>query len=425
MVSTNVVALDSAVRLTRANTLRSSSYTAKAEQLTEVQRRRLAILEQRLFEEKFCLDDCQSGQLQKPEGHFLCSLGQIWFYYSKPKRKFVLLDFSFDEGGSGGLPVPPADLDFVSCDWSPRTSANRTRRLVALLRFLCLRYREALRLRSRAEALVWRLVRKQSDDRPTCFVKHAVELNMYLPRTPLPGWSILSSFVVTPEQLENRYARSILAGETLCRVATHSEFARFLAPRSKEIAFRPHLARELLEESTSVLNLIFSGTACPRIGLRQFKMTRALKGHPLADDGMLLIVRSELTAQLCFYVTSIASRSLPYHLSDRDTARRAKMRLMKKYSLLADFACLTDQLFDASRPDIDLAILRSHHTSDLKDLIANETAAQEVSKFDQSIHILLTTLGREPCPKLEGSNDLSALHHQLLNLTTELFDPVE
>ncbi len=233
MQRSTVVSLDDALRLTRANTLRSTCYLDKTERLAPNQKRQLQILEEKLFQAKRGLAICSVGQLQKAEGQYTSSEGQIWFYFSEPNRKFILLDFSLSSGGSGGLPIPTTDEDGhlkLFCSGSPRTRnvwvANTYRQTIcACSKLLNLshwfKYSEQRAARFAAD--FWRrrsryatkLIFEWPDEPPTLIETASI---------PLPEWSVLAPFVSAPEQLQNRYARSIIVGEKLCYLAARASF---------------------------------------------------------------------------------------------------------------------------------------------------------------------------------------------------------
>ncbi len=437
MINPVVVSLDAALRMTRGNTLWSSSYVAKADRLGPLQRRRLLILEERLFVANSGLKSCEIGQLRKPEGHFVCADGEIWYFFSKPKRKFVLLDFALGGGGSGGLPVPTRSAGEPRMIRYLCGSQNGPQRWVAYntagvrgLAHLAFRIIQLLAFR------IMKLFRTMFDRMigSTNFAndQYCELVQLHLNRrakftclfdgnrnnSGLPEWSILAPLVAAPEQLHNQYARSILTGEKLCRMVTHTAFGRALLTEQVK-----HRSVDLLREATYAIDTIFVGGRSPHAELKTLEITKALQKEVFLDDRLLSVARGELTAHLSVFITRNVTMSLLSASDDRTAPPYVKLRnAMKKYALLADFISISEHLLQTDRPRLDIEAICQDYRGELKGWQMT-SALRDIGAFDCSIAILVADLTAEPDRYFDSAEDLADLHRRLLDVTNELFDP--
>ena len=417
-IGDKVVALDFGIKANRANTFRSSEYDRLASRLPPLKARRLAILESHFFESRSTLVDCRNGEMNVPHGKFECGLGYIAFYYSRPKRKFCLLDFGFGDGGTGGLPVPAGD--------HPDAARARLRRCAVT------RHRVAMFL-SALFAAGTSLARGFGRHvRPAGQMPYSERVGVRSaagrkcgPGSGMPGLpvaagadggvphSILTEFLMTPRQLGNPYARSILAGEALCRTALDSEFGRTLLLRAK---YRGEGSARLLVESAFVLDVMFAGKAVPDTRIILLRVADALKDSLLADDRLFPIVRGELTAHLSIHVARQATLYLGRR-SDGTNHRRA-LRLMKKYSLLADFACLAMRIPSCDMYDGSFEGVLGDCGRGLRGR-ALTGAFAAFGSFDSCVHLVLADVSADRDRRTEA-NDMPSLHRRALDVAREL-----
>lgn len=423
-MANNVVSLDDGLTLTRSNTTRSSEYSRKASSLQPLATRRLRLLEEKLFQERVSLTECKCGQLQKLEGIFVRLEGRIWYYYSKPSRKFVLLDFEFGGGGSGGLPVPiegeGETTEYVGLAASDRWAASAA----------CAFGGDLIRNLSGGEfcwiGLIFeRLGRCMSEFQapwprtgfPFASAGKAAR-NEDHSSGLLPKWSILAPYVSTPEQLHNHYARSILAGETLCREVARTQIGKTLMSRRMKLPEE----HDLFEEVSNVLGSMFAQDSPRYSFFQRFEVTKVvLQAGFLVDDCLLSLARSELTLHLCVFIVSEMKATQPAcdaHWFDQGESRTT-FKIMKKYALLADFISISDGLFRTSRPEIRIDEVLKDYGFTLKNR-ATAHALREISTFDAAIHNLVHEIEKSPGHPDEWIEDLPSLHHRLLDVTREL-----
>ncbi len=155
----------------------------------------------------------------------------------------------------------------------------------------------------------------------------------------VPSWSLLSRTTRVNEQLQNPYARSIFAGEALCRLgrelgageARALRWGPFVKRSAK--AWRRCEAADLFFESTAILGAIRDGHA--GAGLRShachYLTASLMDGDMLADVRRLTLIWSEMTFRLAMAIGSRISHA--HSFKDRDVLRR--------YAMLSEFVRLS------------------------------------------------------------------------------------
>lgn len=228
-----VIGLDTHIRLRRETSRKSSMYQRTESRLDGCSARQLQVLEALLYAESLGLDCCQNNDDFQPIGHFDCSVGTIWFFFSRSGRYFTLLGFELANGGGEHVPVNGAEPCPAGGSFQKIAAAGR--RKIAAVAIGAAALRDSLVARSAAvvtkgsrflsvsaydAGLGWFSDRHSRQFRADEEIKTILaRLEKTRPTHPveLPDWSILSKLVLAPQQLENDFARSIVAGELICR----------------------------------------------------------------------------------------------------------------------------------------------------------------------------------------------------------------
>jgi hypothetical protein len=447
MARPNVVSLDEGIRLTRANTIRSSAYFAKAQHLTAHLRHQLALAEQLLFAARNSLEECVIGELQKLEACFECAHGKIFYYFSFPQRKFVLLDFDLNFNGTGGLPssTPSGgdsdkactqsndnDKDFETRHEAAYFSLSKIIALVSSLDFTNLfRLLQPVRnSASLASAYIEHFVRDnlsasgvfvgghhyasllQSLDEHNRARRNLARWSASLEHefdhaSLVPSWSILAPFVVTSEQLDNEYARSVLFGEKLCHVVVGTGFGKSL------LGQQSLRANELRRDVQLVLNAIFSEKPAPSLPAA-FIATGSVGDPLLSDDLRLCLVSYELTAHLSVFVarSTYTARLIP----KQDAVDLAWT--MKRFALLTDFASLLQSLFRTGQPNLDIEAV-------YRNALVHHLRKDSLSEINALARLLSKELHERDQKRWSDECDLATLHEQLVRVTSDLFEETD
>lgn len=231
--SGKVFALNAGLRLRRETSLKSTMYERVAEQLDNASGRQLQILEAMLFSAGLGVDCCEDTDDFQPIGHFWCSFGTIWFFFSHSGRYFTLLGFELATGGGHYLPL--TEQNSPSGGRFPhRISVSGRRGIAAALAVSVGLWTFLVAVRSigmsiLSAALPYGWTSRAMGAKTRCSYADGIELdemrsllellsaNGRQRQLRLPAWSILSRQVQAPQQLENGFARNIVAGELICR----------------------------------------------------------------------------------------------------------------------------------------------------------------------------------------------------------------
>lgn len=446
-------------RLSRSNALRSSCYEQKASFLSdEGRRRRLLIMEAKLYGESGG-QAVKSELLPRPEGTFQCAEGKIWFCFSQSLRKYILTEFEFSFGGTGGLPVPA--LDGTPRLPSPRglSGAELAEELAARLGRVCGSVVERLRGLDFAPVLSafasgvnrpflactnWSLSgdhRKGNATLSQLVEAHRVLTAPDSTADTLPDWSVLGRFVAAREQLDNSYARSILTGEALCQIATRwspiSRSHNILANRERLALSRRvrHSADEfadsgLLAESHSIIRALHGdwNTCNERRSFQHYITVNLADDILLADDRILSLIRSEMT----YNISAIISRRTALALDNLNVQgggacdQIAHSKVIRKFYLLRNFVSLSEKLFGAAKIDLGSDAEISNFWSGLELPHRSLRAAiSSLSSFDLVVNSIFANV--EDVELLATSNEADSgyVRDRLLDLTSELLGPLQ
>ena len=303
----------------------------------------------------------------------------MYYDFARFSHKWVLSDFELNKGGDGGLPCPiePVEPCTNMKYRMYKTAIGRAR--VAASSNACVGL-----IRKIIVALLhsWFRISRKSEE--TAFSSYKFGFNDgikvsglllssdYSKKLALPKWSLLHHAVVVPEQLQNQYARTILAGEFIChslerRPERIFAFAGGARKDCLDIHGNQNLNDELLEEGKFVISSIcFDPTEKPTRSFKFFVTSSLLGRECLADDRRLWLVGSELT-----YLLSVSiSRRIYARLQE---GPKIDNHLLRKFSSLAEFAILSRSVFggqqnwvDATSFDVsDLCVSRRRNSFDL------------------------------------------------------------
>ncbi len=433
MERTNVVSLDSGLRLARGNTERSTPYIERRQKLTDLSAKRLERLEEALFTCRPGLTACDGIELPKPYCCFAADDGRIWWYFSSRQRRFILLDFQLFTPAPGGLPLPIETKSYC-CDGRSlayardldRVAAHHAQAAEAFS--LVLGPTEAGAVAARYASLMRRLI---ESERRTARIEQLVRLGrqffgspafneMWLQRMDsqplgLPHWSLLSATVSDPTQLSNPYARAILRGEA---------FSRLAGTETRHRRHRP-TRKGLLADSLGLIDLLCSQQDRTRrnIAFAHFKITGAVAGRLYEDDALVSIARTELVEQLAIHVSTSAASIFrsQYHSADGGRTRQ----VMKKYALLTDFAVLSEQLFFLGQPTMSADRIWTDYKDELVPKHCSVGDLRRMETLDTSIRIIVMSMASDVKePPIDQRGYFSSLRKRLNEVTEALLRPV-
>ena len=228
---------------TPANTIEGRFYLLCKSRLGVGKRRLLRTMEEDLYGgSALCVD--MAGALERPERvHEVPGLGYIAYFWSRRDHSYVLSEFCFEESDSGGGLPCGSRFPTGSCGGlskpSPRPIAAAARAVAA----------GAIRAAGGIAAdLRWRLgilmpsylirfgsapsQRRATVSRFGSSVELASEVLAVhallagsgpVDREELPHWSLLREMVTVSEELRNPFARSLMAGELVCRLGSAAD----------------------------------------------------------------------------------------------------------------------------------------------------------------------------------------------------------
>lgn len=348
---------------TRSNTIKGSRYLRRESRLTPAKRRQLRALEDTLLDGLARCEDCM-GALDRPERlHEIPGEGYITYFYSRVEQYYVLSDFGFDDSGTGGMPCTQrAAVGVGGCGERAgrrraaggfravlRTSVDRIENLVASLLAMM-----------RPVTCHWPFVAERRSQELTLRVHHISAVSLAndvlqthallagtgpVDRADLPTWSVLRDVVLVSEELRNPLARSIMAGELVCRLGSAAEVAW----------------RSIEHRQSSRWRFLMSATTPGRddvadSGAEQWEplMTAWLAGSDRVGPRERLDVRARLLARakLSMLLSAHVGRATADALAALDDGGRSwlieprrhlvltKMHLMTEYLALS--YCLTD-----------------------------------------------------------------------------------
>jgi hypothetical protein len=433
----NVVSLRRPPRPTRANSVRAPEYMVKHQRETEHRQMLVSRMEEALFCGRGRTRSGRGIPFLKEEIEFDAGVGLIYYFFAESQGQYVLIDFIIHEGGGGGQPCALR----IRAGYRPGTGWNRAirrarsaarvaacavRRIaqmalrIALVRIAPVRLpmisswlgkvRSVNQATLREMNLLRLVIRSgQSDLHPAC----------------LPEWSLLRRFVVTPEQLDNVYARSILAGEALSRLGGEADLALFVTPHhgwSKK-----HRDVGLLEECNTLIDALFGDRAAarPRRRLRHFATSFLVDGNLLADDRRLRLIKSEMTllfaASLARNATALRSRMEQDLIDPGDRGRCAD--LMHRCARLTDFVRLSNRYLGGHSHGHEESIVDELDGFDRRARSQLACLVSGLSEFSSSSGILVCLLTSGDDERPAKPQAMAEIQARLRSLASEILDP--
>ena len=241
--SAQIISLGAWRSPTPANTIEGRFYLLCKSRLGVGKRRLLRTMEEDLYGgSALCVD--MAGALERPERvHEVPGLGYIAYFWSRRDHSYVLSEFCFEESDTGGGLPCGSRFPTGSCGGlskpTPRPIAAAARAIAA----------GAIRAAGGiAAGLRWRFgilmppyfirfgsapsQRRATVSRFGSSVELASEVLAVhallagsgpVDREELPHWSLLREMVTVSEELRNPFARSLMAGELICRLGSAAD----------------------------------------------------------------------------------------------------------------------------------------------------------------------------------------------------------
>ncbi|HEX8262787.1 MAG TPA: hypothetical protein VF547_07930, partial [Allosphingosinicella sp.] len=213
---------------TRSNSIRTSQYQTKLDRQAGFRRSLVKRLEDALFADQGHTSVGERVPFVPAQMTFTCCTGVIKYFYCREKKSYLLTDFSLGDGGNGGQPI---SVDPDESSYHVAAAVGWARNLAARWAFSVIRLVAHAMLKARLLSVPplfprpmteW-LTRVRSAN--TAILREIAVLGRVMNSAQsdicpdaLPSWSILRHSVTTAQQLDNYYARSILAGEALTRL---------------------------------------------------------------------------------------------------------------------------------------------------------------------------------------------------------------
>lgn len=364
--SATVANLDGAVRLCRERTLKSTCFRKAERDLSRDQTRHLQAMEALLYSERRRIDDCAPGSLMYPEAQFICSLGCLCYHFSEYNRRFILTHFELISQRSAKADQPcvlPFEYRLQS---QPRGCVSD---VAARLADIVARWQRCAFAVSSMNH-IW------SSPSPNLLIKGVArsvlgdDLKLHTGKPSLgflrnvhngtvtvglPHGSALEPFVAVREQLENPYARAILAGEEVCRVGWEISAAT-CGGRFSVCSPVYHWSRNairgdswgsvLFEESRAVIQALTGNMSADELAsrARSFATASLVKSDTTCGDSFIFVY-SELVLRLALALNMQSSvivhlNAIGLHSPDLEIVQH---RLLHKYALLSEFASMSER----------------------------------------------------------------------------------
>lgn len=356
LLAGQVLHLDRAYKLEPQRTVRSTCYDEKLAGLRAQGRKRVEQMEALLFSECRRTSSCTPGDLHLPDCRFDCSEGVIWYHFSNSKCMFILSYFSLHSRGGnrsdvGGGQFTYGGTRLLPCGWgngiAARLSQLFTEEPAHLIDWVAWLELD----RTNSMFIDWsddQEVRyATSCDRLLIDIAASCHLLRRSDSTPLvPSWSLLSRTTQVSEQLQNPYARSIFAGEALCRLS------RDCGVEARTLRWHPVIKRSawawqfcgpasLQAESAAILDAIRDSKtgATLRSNVGHYFTATLMDGDMLADVRRLNLIRSEMTFRLA---RTIGARASLAH-------GNGVHGLLHRYAMLSEFVRLSADFFGITK----------------------------------------------------------------------------
>lgn len=415
MTPGNVVGLDVGIRVSRHRTKRSSQYERKLGRVGEPGRRLVLMMEAKLYAENRRFEHCRPGCLHHPEATFEAEEGCLWYYYSVDHEKFVLTDFMLAGGGGSTRQAGGAGW----CGWGGYP--GRVRSLAARIgdRFIGLPGSGGRGWRTLPASCTAKII---IDGR--AFDGFVEMLAKSEDRAPAVDWSLLSQVIASSAQLQNPYARAILAGEALCRLSTRVPTRRpswSLYGRRRSDAVR--LGGDALAKQSRLLLSVVHGADAVKGSVPPYWSTGAIDRDLLGDDARLAAMRGEMVLALSRVLAGEIAGVSAAMARPGTGAVRDLDAVLRKCAMLSEFVRLSARYFGT---DVDRAAGGSAGTGYLI-AVANDWEdweRLEPGRFGSCSSALVRKFlaldDEDRGPPALG--DLGAMHDRLSELVAEILE---
>ncbi len=374
MASTaTIISLDAIRPLSRRNTIKSSLYEDKEAKLSLADRRELRILEDLLLSGQDPNVDHPSVLGSRLDRFFQGPQGCIALFFSPTNLKYVLSDFALNQGSSGGLPCydgpnrsPPLRRTYGRAALQVPRRARGRLFAAALAVVIALPLAAWVSILRRGGFIHARKGRSASAKAMCSLTADVLAMNsllrpgLVINRTELPRWSLLRLMTRGPEELQSRYARSILAGELLCRLGGELDLSPYVdnwlkdsceyhSRSSARLLALPSLKRFILRHPR-----VSAGDwdTCERLLHTHFE--DADDDRQSTDPRERTLARAAISWYLLRHVwrSAAALRALSISL-DQSSSENTRMTgaIVHKFALVTEFVTLSYFVFDHSTND--------------------------------------------------------------------------
>jgi len=408
-------------------------------------------MEELLFRESRRLTDCLPNNLLYPEAQFVCSEGFICYHFSRTEQKFILTHFELTKLG-GGLAKQSSFCNFLSgkntlCANGPANG------IAARLAIFFNKYADHMLVNNEQKYFRFALTQ---DNGSSAFLRLAnlfdglpaentlrdiaqtyltISSNRWSHMHALPVWSLLSHFKSVPEQLHSPYARSILAGEALCRLSSELSsfdvYGRALRRGPiRESKVGPVWIEEqsdLLYESEAIIEAIVSQTSAASLNSssRHYFTACLVDGDILTDDCRLGLIRNEMTLRLATVIHGEA-KALQHSVENvlhNKNEREVFSRLLRKYSHMSEFVRISRKYFGNFTPDVEeMRCSDERYFFGRRDKISLSSLASRLCELGNSTSLIVENFSACEEDLISDPEDMLELRHRLIFLTKEILD---
>lgn len=348
----NVLPLKYHVPISEKFTVRHRMYQDRLARLSDADRKTVLRMEALLFSARLTVACCVMTIFPFPVGRFECNDGLLDFYYSEQDRKCVLTNFVISL--NGGLVNVSDDLRRaqVECSRAASGKFGVAARLEDLLqKFILMNEIDVLNYSNESEYI--------SDNQIEMTVRDVARTlsSFRFGRSSkiLPRWSLLGSAASVPQQIENQFARTILAGEITCKIC--SEMVHYTLEGSA-LGLDFGLGRKFLnrkkffrEGSRDILKAIDTGFLPSEIKKYNdyYQSLNMIKKFKIDDSEILQIIFGEIIFKMAIFlnkkkiVATYRNDFLNYNSNSFEDY------VLKQYSLIGEFVYLATSYISPGR----------------------------------------------------------------------------
>lgn len=390
---------------TPANTIEGKFYLQRKSSLSVGKRRLLRTMEDDLFSRSALCTD-MAGVLERPERlHEIPGLGIIAYFWSRCDQLYVLSEFHFeDSDAGGGLPCgsrSPSGPCTGRAKPAPRRIAAAARAIAqgairiidsvaadlrwhfgtfALTTFASSKLVTCSRLiMSRPRVPVARLSSSVELASEVLAVHALLAGTGPIDRDELPHWSLLREMITVPEELRNPLARSLMAGELICRLgsaadetlraASHHGWRALLTGANADWPVPLHWQRH--EDPIQLGALITAWLSDDG-------------DQSVGGDTLRLLARARLSLVLASHVRRAATEASSLQTCpDAIAIAPAKHLLLRKIHLVSEYALLSYSVWPAD-----------HRWCGWDDDAGDDDARTLFKEFDRSVEIIAKQMDR-------------------------------